>query len=201
MGLGYWGYRYYSPRLGRWVNRDPIEEQDGANVYTYIENAPPYFVDPMGREHWHPGLPGPHGEPKTKTYAEKYADDCYAILAGVCSKYPCCNGEKCMAQARKICWRYVSMFTTWRKDNPGHHHCMALSQAITGFNLSTECFEVIDAQNPNNTHAFAAVFHMCNRTNCADAVLDPWDFLDGCALFRSYDPETHGGRCINPQFR
>ena len=24
-GLGYWGYRYYSPALGRWISRDPIE--------------------------------------------------------------------------------------------------------------------------------------------------------------------------------
>ena len=25
-GLGYWGYRYYSPRLGRWISRDLIGE-------------------------------------------------------------------------------------------------------------------------------------------------------------------------------
>jgi RHS repeat-associated protein len=25
-GFGYWGYRYYSPSLGRWLNRDPLEE-------------------------------------------------------------------------------------------------------------------------------------------------------------------------------
>jgi RHS repeat-associated protein len=25
-GLGYWGYRYYSPDLGRWITRDPVEE-------------------------------------------------------------------------------------------------------------------------------------------------------------------------------
>jgi len=25
-GLGYWGYRYYSPEMGRWVSRDPIGE-------------------------------------------------------------------------------------------------------------------------------------------------------------------------------
>ena len=28
-GLGYWGYRYYSPGLGRWISRDPIEEKGG----------------------------------------------------------------------------------------------------------------------------------------------------------------------------
>ena len=25
-GLGYWGYRYYSPGLGRWISRDPLRE-------------------------------------------------------------------------------------------------------------------------------------------------------------------------------
>ena len=29
-GLVYYGYRYYSPRLGRWLNRDPIGEWGGA---------------------------------------------------------------------------------------------------------------------------------------------------------------------------
>ena len=26
-GLYYYGYRFYSPELGRWINRDPIEEE------------------------------------------------------------------------------------------------------------------------------------------------------------------------------
>ena len=31
--LYYYGYRYYSPRLGRWISRDPIEEEGGWNLY------------------------------------------------------------------------------------------------------------------------------------------------------------------------
>ena len=31
--LGYWGYRYYSPRLGRWLTREPLEEQGSLNLY------------------------------------------------------------------------------------------------------------------------------------------------------------------------
>jgi len=31
-GLCYCGYRYYSPRLGRWISRDPIGEQGGLNL-------------------------------------------------------------------------------------------------------------------------------------------------------------------------
>ena len=31
--LYYYGYRYYSPSLGRWISRDPIEEAGGFNLY------------------------------------------------------------------------------------------------------------------------------------------------------------------------
>ena len=31
-GLYYYGYRYYSPRLGRWLNRDPVNESGGVTV-------------------------------------------------------------------------------------------------------------------------------------------------------------------------
>ncbi len=32
-GLYYYGYRYYSPRLGRWMSRDPIEDLGGLVVF------------------------------------------------------------------------------------------------------------------------------------------------------------------------
>jgi len=32
------GYRYYSPELGRWVNRDPIGERGGKNLYMALAN-------------------------------------------------------------------------------------------------------------------------------------------------------------------
>ena len=37
-GLYYYGYRYYAPEMGRWVNRDPIEEEGGLNLYAMIMN-------------------------------------------------------------------------------------------------------------------------------------------------------------------
>ncbi len=47
-GLGYWGYRYYGPRLGRWLSRDPIMESGGANLYGYVQNAPTFDSDSLG---------------------------------------------------------------------------------------------------------------------------------------------------------
>ena len=47
-GLYYYGYRYYSPELGRWINRDPIEEEGGLNFYTFSHNEPTNLIDPIG---------------------------------------------------------------------------------------------------------------------------------------------------------
>ncbi|MBK8267635.1 MAG: hypothetical protein IPK83_04760 [Planctomycetes bacterium] len=47
-GLYYYGYRYYSPRLGRWVNRDPREELGGLNLHSFVANSIPNLVDPNG---------------------------------------------------------------------------------------------------------------------------------------------------------
>ncbi len=47
-GLGYWGYRYYNPVLGRWINRDPLGELGGLNLYTYCGNEPAGRFDALG---------------------------------------------------------------------------------------------------------------------------------------------------------
>ena len=47
-GLGYWGYRYYSPGLGRWMSRDPIGLSDGPNELAYVRNRPTVAIDPLG---------------------------------------------------------------------------------------------------------------------------------------------------------
>jgi RHS repeat-associated protein len=46
--LYYYGYRYYSPRLGRWISRDPIGERDLPNIYEYVHNQPSCKYDPLG---------------------------------------------------------------------------------------------------------------------------------------------------------
>ena len=43
-----YGYRYYSPELGRWINRDPIGEKGELNLYNFIRNIPVDSVDILG---------------------------------------------------------------------------------------------------------------------------------------------------------
>jgi len=49
-GLVLYEYRAYSPALGRWLSRDPAEEEADINLYGYVRNAPASFVDRNGRE-------------------------------------------------------------------------------------------------------------------------------------------------------
>lgn len=48
--LTYYGFRFYDCRLGRWIGRDPIEEQDTVNLFAYVRNGPLSFFDRLGKE-------------------------------------------------------------------------------------------------------------------------------------------------------
>ena len=52
-------YRAYDPELGRWLSRDPIEEDGGMNLYAYVANNPINGIDPLGLWNlWNPGTWG-----------------------------------------------------------------------------------------------------------------------------------------------
>ncbi len=43
------GFRFYNPESGRWLNRDPIEEKGGYNIYAFVGNWTINLVDIDGR--------------------------------------------------------------------------------------------------------------------------------------------------------
>ncbi len=47
-GLSYFGARYYSPSLARWLTPDPLGMVDGPNLYGYVQNNPINWFDPWG---------------------------------------------------------------------------------------------------------------------------------------------------------
>jgi RHS repeat-associated protein len=81
-GLHYNRYRYYDPRVGRFISQDPIGFAGGINIYQYAPNANGW-IDPLGlvkgtnekgqvtsrggwrkasvRDAWNSALPGPNG--------------------------------------------------------------------------------------------------------------------------------------------
>ena len=46
--LYYYGYRYYSPNIGRWISRDPIGELGGNNQYAFCKNRSLFCIDKKG---------------------------------------------------------------------------------------------------------------------------------------------------------
>ncbi|MCF7669662.1 MAG: RHS repeat-associated core domain-containing protein, partial [Verrucomicrobia bacterium] len=47
-GLVYYGYRYYWPAIGRWLNRDPIGERGGMNLNCMLRNNSIGRIDRLG---------------------------------------------------------------------------------------------------------------------------------------------------------
>ena len=47
-GHVYYGFRYYSPEMGRWLNRDPIAEKGGLNLYGLVGNDAVNLIDILG---------------------------------------------------------------------------------------------------------------------------------------------------------
>jgi len=48
-GFNYYGYRFYDPANGRWINRDPIEEEGGVNLYGFAINNGIDYWDILGK--------------------------------------------------------------------------------------------------------------------------------------------------------
>ncbi len=44
-----YGFRYYDAETGRWLNRDPIEERGGLNLYGFVYNDPIQYFDSDGQ--------------------------------------------------------------------------------------------------------------------------------------------------------
>jgi RHS repeat-associated protein len=47
-GTRYYGYRFYSAELGRWLSRDSVEETGGINLFGYALNCPLTRYDLLG---------------------------------------------------------------------------------------------------------------------------------------------------------
>jgi RHS repeat-associated protein len=53
-GLSLYPFRAYDPSLQRWLNRDPIGERGGINLYGFARNNPLAWIDPLGLDNQNP---------------------------------------------------------------------------------------------------------------------------------------------------
>jgi RHS repeat-associated protein len=88
-GLVYYGFRYYEPAFQRWINRDPIGERGGVNLYRSFLNTPVAFIDPLGlmdTSKWDYPC-----ESKGGQAAKRYTEDeleyaCQIAITGLCAR-------------------------------------------------------------------------------------------------------------------
>jgi RHS repeat-associated protein len=55
-GMVFFGQRFYNPVTGRWLNRDPLQELGGPNLYVFALNIPTFFIDTNGEITFGEGL-------------------------------------------------------------------------------------------------------------------------------------------------
>jgi RHS repeat-associated protein len=51
-GLNNFGYRSLVVNQGRWLNRDPLGEVGGLNLYGFVSNNGLFWIDPLGLDSW-----------------------------------------------------------------------------------------------------------------------------------------------------
>ena len=109
--LNYYGYRFYAPELGRWLNRDPIGEEGGINVYAFLNNEPIAYVDHLGLRRI-----GPHNRrpPNRRPPGQNESSS----SEGCCEGQPfdpstqCCEGEGEVVE-KETYWVCKSRLRSW----------------------------------------------------------------------------------------
>ena len=73
----YYGYRYNDPSNGRWLNRDPIEEEGGLNLYGFVGNDAVNRWDLWGKV---PNGTGDYRDTDTETFIIDWEDKEHGFL-------------------------------------------------------------------------------------------------------------------------
>jgi len=87
---------YYDPGVQRWVNRDPLTEKGGINLYGFVHNEPTGIVDKYGRDFWPFNRKPAPPDPPRKSYWDTVKEMADAVKKaakdyedGKCPNDPC----------------------------------------------------------------------------------------------------------------
>jgi hypothetical protein len=92
-GLYYYGYRFYDPNLQRWLNRDPLEERGGLNLYCLGANNPLDGFDPNGSAwfRWPPAPLAAAIAQLMRSFAGNAMSGCYSCGMSGAACRACCD--------------------------------------------------------------------------------------------------------------
>jgi RHS repeat-associated protein len=93
-GLVYYGYRFYSPGMGRWINRDPIGMLGGVNVNSFTFNDLLNTQDKLG-------LTTGCCNGKKLTWMDQCCRDAGEYICGNANQ--CCGGDCIIDTVNKCC--------------------------------------------------------------------------------------------------
>ena len=121
-GLYYYGYRFYSPDCRIWLNRDPIGELGGVNLYVICRNASSIYYDDIGGQ-----IASPFtfvGDPRTQNgHSGAYVGLWYPA-AGIGSLYYEVNMSVKWGQCDDCCekpdgadYTFDKQLAFWENDN------------------------------------------------------------------------------------
>ncbi|MBP7937885.1 MAG: RHS repeat-associated core domain-containing protein [Phycisphaerae bacterium] len=74
--------RSYSPSLGRWLQRDPLDYVDGVGLNEYVRGGPPSMTDPLGLQY------APQPPPEPPSTGDVVGGDGFAAGRGIPRKSP-----------------------------------------------------------------------------------------------------------------
>lgn len=105
-GLSLTQHRAYSPVLGRFINRDPIGEIGGTNLYAYVDNNPIGHRDPSGLFQWYGNWGGPQWTNGTDTWSESASN--FPYLPGQTGYVPPVNQRDACYFCHDVCLHNTS---------------------------------------------------------------------------------------------
>ena len=82
-GFNYYGYRFYNADWGRWLNRDPIGEEGGLNIYTLVRNRAANLIDILGLNEAGTTNPGQDGDTCRITILVGHSSTARGLINGV----------------------------------------------------------------------------------------------------------------------
>jgi hypothetical protein len=129
-------HAYYQAEQGRWLNRDPITEKGGVNVYAFVSNNSISYVDEHGLKYGNP-VSGPDGPVYPPDPSEPNpgggGHNCEAILDDIDDCVA--DGLACVAKGEAAAVAGCGLFC---KGSPAFFTCLGQAQLLVALTCEAE---------------------------------------------------------------